>query len=34
MFLLDTDTSSYVMKRLDKALVARVKDFAPGELNF
>ncbi len=32
MFLLDTDTSSYVMKRLDKALVARVTDFAPGEL--
>jgi len=32
MFLLDTDTSSYVMKRLDKALVEKIKGFAPGEL--
>ena len=32
MFLLDTDTSSYVIKRLDEALVEKVKGFAPGEL--
>ncbi len=32
MFLLDTNTSSYVMKRLDKALVEKAKGFAQGEL--
>lgn len=32
MFVLDTDISSYIMKRLDEALTKRVKGFPSGEL--
>lgn len=31
-YLLDTDTCSFAMKRLDPALGERIRDFAPGEL--
>ncbi len=32
MYVLDTDTCSYLMKRTHPALIARVKRFAPNEL--
>ena len=32
MFLLDTDTCSFIMKRRSPALLERVKTFAPGAL--
>ena len=32
MYILDTDISSYIMKRTDTPLIERVKGFAPGEL--